>query len=174
MKIERLKKLLLYKNIKILILIFYPIFSIFIYFNWNYITFKWNYGLKLIQENPNEFINWIMTLYYCFFTIYIIFISISPIMIFDKKFESTDKISLELFKLNEKNIFKMLKNILIYISFPLISIAGIFIWLAIDMTSTFLGSLFAIIMILFIPFLILTYKLKNIFNYLKRILKEKK
>lgn len=123
------EKFLIYKNYKVFLLTFYSILGLLIYLNWDFLYESWIDSLKTINMKFEEPKSTFIIMYYCFFSFYAFLFLFWPLLIFDKKHDNSHKVSINLPKLNKENSFKAIRDILLFIAFPILAILGILIWI---------------------------------------------
>ena len=150
------EKLLIYKNYKVFLLTFYSILVLIIYLNWNYIFESWVNGLKIIEGklNETESISIFILTYYWFFSIHILIFLFWPLHILDKKYNNNHKVSIQIPGRFKENKIKFLKNILLFVGFPILSLMGVLIWILFGMAFQYLIIILSIIFYIFLGLII--------------------
>ena len=163
------EKFLIYKNYKVFLLTFYSILGLLIYLNWDFLYESWIDGLKTINMKFEEPKSIFIIIYYCFFSFYAILFLFWPLLIFDKKYDSNHKVSIKLPTLNKENSFKAIRDILLFIAFPILSILGILIWIILDIAFYTLGYILGILFFAIIIILIAYLTVSNLSKIVKNI-----
>jgi hypothetical protein len=121
-------RLLLYKNVKIILLIVYPILILIIYLNWNDLYNLWFEYFMRINQKFEEPTSIVLLICYWYYTFYGVFFLFYPLLIFDKKHENCDKIKFYFPKLNRENSVKIIKDVFLFIVSPVLLILGFMIF----------------------------------------------
>lgn len=161
-------KFLIYRNYKIFLIIFYSIIGLLIYLNWNLLSELWLKNIDNINRDLEEPISIFVVLYYCFFSFYVTLFIFSPLLIFDKRYENDYKVKINLPKINKENSLKAFRDVLLFVSFPVISILGILIWILFDIAFTSFWYILNISTLIFISLLIVYFVVLNIYKLIKK------
>ena len=164
-----LNRLLIYKNYKIFLLIFYSILGLLVYFNWDYLSELWMDNLMNINREFEELKSIMIIMYYCFLSFYAIIFLFYPILIFDKRYENDYKVKINLPKLNKENSFKAIKDILLFVAFPVISVLGILLWILLDIAFTSIGYVLSILTLIFVAIMIIYLIVFNLYKIVKKL-----
>ncbi|MGB3454081.1 MAG: hypothetical protein WBA59_09645 [Moheibacter sp.] len=160
-----LDKILLFKNIKIILLIVYPVLTLTIYLNWDYLYSSWFDYLMKINQKFEEPYSIILVICFCFYSFYALIFLYFPLTILDKKYDNNDKIEI---KFKKESTFKSVKDILLFIISPILLFVGlIFMGGLMYAAGTGTGILSIIVLFIFILFIIYI-----LISYLYEILKK--
>lgn len=160
-------RLLLYKNIKIILLIVYPILCLIIYLNWSDLDNLWFDNLMKIHQKFEEPTSIILIFCYWFYSFYGVFFLFSPLLLLDKKYENNDKIKLNI---NKESLSKSVKNTLLFIVFPILSLIGGIIFVGFLYVANIVVSIWAFLGLIAIAIIILCSLIFYIYKGLKKIL----
>lgn len=160
-------RLLLYKNVKIILLIVYTILSLIIYLNWSDLYNLWFENLMKFHQRFEEPISIIFIVCYWFYTFYGVFFLFYPLLLLDKKYENNSKIKLNL---NKENLSKCVKNILLFIVFPVLSLVGGILFIGFLYISDIVVSIWSLLGLIAIAIFTLCTLLFYLYNLLKKIL----
>ncbi|MUH36040.1 hypothetical protein D9O36_09320 [Zobellia amurskyensis] len=127
--IDIFNKILIYKNYKVFLLTFYFGLSLLFYLKWDYLYESWIESLKIINLKFEEPLSILIILYYCFFSFYAVMLLYYPLLIFDKKNDNNHQITFSKPKLNKGKSHEFIRDILLFIAFPILAILGILIWI---------------------------------------------
>jgi hypothetical protein len=158
-------KLLVYKNYRIFVLAFYSIITILIYLNWNYLFEIWIEGFIVINAQFEEPLSFLILIYYFIFSFYGALSLFYPLTILDKKYVRDHKLKIKYPKLNRKNLFIVLENLLLLLGFPFLAVLGLIIWYIISysvLTISVIGLLLLLVFIIFLLFYMLIRLTKKI------------
>lgn len=160
-------KLLLYKNVKIILLIVYPILSVMIYLNWDSLNNLWFDNFMKINHKFEEPISIVLIFCYWFYSFYGVFFLFCPLLLLDKKYKKNDKIELNL---NRDVLFKSLKNTLLFIVFPILLLIGGIIFVGFLVLGNVVAGIWAFLGLVAISILILCTLLYYLYKVFKKTL----
>ena len=169
-KLKIINKLLIYKNYRMFLVLFYSMFSILIIINWNYLTEFWIESFETIYTKFYEPLSYLIVFYYFIFSFYFALGLFYPLAILNKKYDRNHILKIKPPKLNRKNLIIASQNILLIIVFPILSILGFIIWEIFSYSIMTISGIFLLLFLVFVAVSLIYFFLIIIKKVLKKIL----
>lgn len=157
-------KILLYKNIKVIVLVVYPILTLLIWINWDALCDFWFSFARVIDNVFEEPLSIIISFLYIFYSFYGFILFIHPLFILLNKNNDRIKINFD-----KKAIFSFSKNVIIFIFSPILLFIGGLISIGLLYVFDIAIKIWVILVSIFVILLILFLTLFSLFKILKRL-----
>src|SRR5690606_7255996 len=145
-------RIFIYNNVKIILLIAYPILALMLYLNWDNLYNIWSDYFMKINQRFEEPVSLLLEFCYFFYSFYCVIFLLYPLTLFDRKYENDDRVEIIF---NKESRFKSIKNILFFIVSPILLLFGGLVFVRIWIIADIVVSIWSVIALFIFALMIL-------------------